>query len=367
MTQNSVRRSLTWHGFADMLRLMSRIDRRPGVLLALLVAVVATTPQSSGAQRPASADWPVYGGDPGGMKYSAVTQINRDNVRQLEPVWSWRTGEKPLAGPRLPIPGNEVRPASFEVTPIVLDDTMYLSTPYNRVVSLDGERGKELWAFDPRAYDWGQVPNGTGYVHRGIAIWNGHGERRLFMNSRWRLIALNATTGKPISSFGHNGEIDLTEHLTWPTNRLHYTQTSPPVVYKDLVIVGNGVWDGFVYRQDPPGVMQAFDVRTGKLVWKFDLIPQKGEFGNDTWEDRSAAYTGHTNVWAPFTVDERRGLLYLPVGTPSNDYYGGHRKGDNLFAESLVCLDASTGRRVCTFKRFIMGCGTTTSARLPPC
>jgi quinoprotein glucose dehydrogenase len=333
-----------------MLRLMSRIGPRPCALLALLVAAVATPPPSSGAQRPPGADWPVYGGDPGGMKYSALTQINRDNVRQLEPAWSWRTGETPLAGPRLPVPGNAVRPASFEVTPIVLDDTMYLSTPYNRVVALEGESGKELWAFDPRAYDWGQVPNGTGYVHRGIAVWNGNGERRLFMNSRWRLIALNATTGRPITSFGHNGEIDLTEHLTWPTNRLHYTQTSPPVVYQDLVIVGNGVWDGFVYRQDPPGVMQAFDVRTGRLVWKFDLIPQKGEFGNETWEDGSAAYTGHTNVWAPFTVDERRGLLYLPVGTPSNDYYGGHRKGDNLFAESLVCLDANTGRRVWHFQ-----------------
>ena len=329
---------------------MPPINRRPWRLIVLLVAAIAAMSQSRGEPRSTSGDWPVYGGDPGGMKYSALTQINRDNVRLLEPAWSWRTGEKPLAGPRLPIPGYEVRPATFQVTPIVLDDVMYLSTGYNRVVALEAESGKELWAFDPRAYDWGQVPNGTGYVHRGIAIWNGNGERRIFMNSRWRLIALNAATGRPIPSFGHKGEIDLTENLTWPTNRLHYTQTSPPVVYKNLVIVGNGVWDGFVYRRDPPGVMQAFDVRTGKLVWKFDLIPQKGEFGNETWEDGSAAYTGHTNVWAPFTVDERRGLLYLPVGTPSNDYYGGHRKGDNLFAESLVCLDANTGRRVWHFQ-----------------
>jgi quinoprotein glucose dehydrogenase len=292
----------------------------------------------------------VYGGDAGGMKYSALTQINRENVGQIEPAWSWSTGEKPLAGPRLPIPGHQVRPGSFEVTPIVLDDVMYLSTPYNRVVALDAGSGKEVWTYDPRAYDWGQVPNGTGYVHRGLAAWSGKGERRIFMNSRWRLIALNAATGKPIPSFGHKGEIDLTENLTWPTNRLHYTQTSPPVIYKDLVIVGNGVWDGFVYRQDPPGVMQAFDVHTGKLVWKFDLIPQTGAFGNETWEDGSAAYTGHTNVWAPFSVDDRRGLVYLPVSTPSNDYYGGHRKGNNLFAESLLCLDANTGRRAWHFQ-----------------
>lgn len=284
------------------------------------------------------------------MKYSALTQITAQNVGQLEPAWAWSTGETPIAGPRSPIPGQAVRPGAFEATPLVLDDVMYLSTPYNRVVALDAESGTQLWSFDPRATEWGQVPNGTGYVHRGVAIWTGPDERRVFMNSRWRLIALDAATGKPIPGFGHQGEIDLTEHMTWRTNRLHYTQTSPPVIYRDLVIVGNGVWDGFAYRNDPPGVMQAFDVRTGKLVWKFDLIPQKGQFGYETWEDGSASYTGHTNVWAPFTVDERRGLLYLPVGTPSNDYYGGHRKGDNLFAEALLCLDANTGRRVWHFQ-----------------
>lgn len=111
--------------------------------------------------------------------------------------------------------GQTVRPGAFEVTPLMLDDVMYLSTPYNRVIALDAESGKEIWNFDPRATDWGQVPNGTGYVHRGVAVWTGPGERRVFMNSRWRLIALDATTGQPIPGFGHRGEVDLTEHLTW--------------------------------------------------------------------------------------------------------------------------------------------------------
>jgi quinoprotein glucose dehydrogenase len=314
----------------------------------LLVAGFALGSRTETAS--SSGDWPVYGGDPGGMKYSPLAQITRDNVRLLEPAWSWKPGEAPIPGPRLPVPGHEVRPANFEVTPVVIDGMMYLSTPFNRVVALEADTGTKTWVYDPRAYDWGQVPNGTGYVHRGVAVWTGKNERRIFMNSRWRLIALDARTGQPIPTFGHKGEIDLTEHLTWPTNRLHFTQTSPPVVYKNLVIVGDGVWDGFVYRRDPPGVVQAFDVLTGKLVWKFNLVPQKGEFGNDTWEDGSWSYTGHTNVWAPFTVDEARGLLYLPVGTPSNDYYGGHRKGDNLFGESLLCLDANTGRRVWHFQ-----------------
>jgi quinoprotein glucose dehydrogenase len=325
-------------------------SRRSAVITLLVIASVSAAWPARLETRESAGDWPVYGGDPGGMKYSALSQITRENVRHLRSAWTWHTGEKSIAGPRLPIPGHAVRPGSFEVTPVVIDDVMYLSTPYNRVVALNANTGEELWAYDPRAYAWGQVPNGTGYVHRGVAVWTGKNERRVFMNSRWRLIALDAATGKPITTFGHKGEVDLTDNLTWSTNRLHFTQTSAPVIYKDLVIVGNGVWDGFVYRGDPPGVVQAFDVRTGQLVWKFNLVPQAGEFGHETWEDGSASYTGHTNVWAPFTVDERRGLMYLPVGTPSNDYYGGHRKGDNLFAESLLCLDANTGHRVWHFQ-----------------
>jgi quinoprotein glucose dehydrogenase len=295
-------------------------------------------------------DWPVTGGDAGGMKYSALSDINRSNVARLQVAWTWETGEKAVSGPRLPVPGQAVRPGSFETTPVVIGDTMYVSTPYNRVVALDASTGRVIWVYDPRTVEWGQVPNGTGFVHRGVAIWSGPDGRRVFLNSRWRLIALDASTGRPVDSFGHRGEIDLTDDLLWPTNRLHYTQTSPPVVFGDLVIVGNGVWDGFIYRQDPPGNIQAYDVHTGRLVWRFNLIPQEGEFGNDTWKDASWRYTGHSNAWAPMTVDERRGLLFVPVGTPSNDYYGGQRRGDNLFAESLLVLDARTGRRVWHFQ-----------------
>ena len=314
----------------------------------LLVAMLGSCAVDRSPSGPG--DWPVHGGDPGGMKYSPLIEINRDTVGQLQVAWTWEPGEAPIPGPRQPIPGQDVRPGAFETTPIVLDGTMYLSTPYNRVVALNPETGQEIWVYDPRTIEWGQPPNGTGYVHRGVAIWRGPSESRIFLNSRWRLIALDAKTGLPIDSFGHQGEIDLTENLLWPTNRLHYTQTSPPVIYEDLVILGNGVWDGFIYRRDPPGNVQAFDVRTGDLVWNFNLIPQPGEVGNETWEDDSWDRTGHTNVWAPFSLDTELGYLYLPVGTPSNDYYGGHRKGDNLFAESLLCLNARTGERVWHFQ-----------------
>lgn len=292
-------------------------------------------------------EWPAYGGDAGGLKYSALTSIDRGNVSRLAVAWRWKTGERP-------IPDSDstraARPGQFQVTPLMIGDTLFLSTPYNRVVALDAATGRELWAYDPQAYLPGQPSNGTGFVHRGVATWTDGRERRILIASRWRLIALDARTGRAIPGFGSNGEVDLTADLIWSVEKRHYTNTSPPVVYKDLVIVGNGVGDRLVYKRDPPGDVQAFDVRTGRRVWRFTPIPQPGEYGNETWEDSSWARMGHTNVWAPFTVDVARGLAYLPFGTPSNDWYGGERKGDNLFAESIVCLDASTGRRVWHFQ-----------------
>ena len=295
-------------------------------------------------------DWPTYGGDAGAMKYSPMADIDRSNVASLVEAWSWDTGDEPISGPRLPVTGQPVSPGNFQSTPVVLNDTMYVSTPYNRVVALDAGTGKEIWNYDPHTWEWGQPPNGTGFVHRGVTVWTGAGERRVFINSRWRLIALDARNGEPIRDFGQGGEVDLTEHLIWRTNRLHYTQTSPPVIYDDLIILGNGVWDGFVYERDPPGNIQAFNVRTGELVWNFNLIPQADEVGNDTWEYGSWRRVGHSNAWAPLSVDLERGLIFVPVGTPSNDYYGGDRLGDNLFAESLVALDARTGERVWHFQ-----------------
>lgn len=288
-------------------------------------------------------EWPVYGGDAGGLKYSALSTIDRSNVARLSVAWTWKTNEQA-------IPETDstraARPGQFQATPLAIGDTLYFTTPFNRVIALDASTGRELWRFDPKAYVAGQPSNGTGFVHRGVATWSDGKQRRILVASRWRLIALDAATGAPIPSFGSSGEVDLTANILWSVERKHYTNTSPPVVYGDLVIVGNGVGDRLVYKRDPPGDIQAFDVRTGRRVWRFNPIPQPGEFGNETWEDSSWARMGHTNVWAPFTVDVRRGLVYLPFGTPSNDWYGGERKGDNLFAESIVCLDAKTGRRV---------------------
>ncbi len=287
-------------------------------------------------------DWPSFGSDPGATKYSSLTVINRANVTSLVRAWSWKVNETTI---RKTDSTLAARPGNFQATPLMIRDTLYFSTPYNRVVAMHAASGEVIWTYDPEAYKAGQPSNGTGFVHRGVAAWSDGHSRRIFMNSRWNLIALDAATGKPIRTFGDTGVVDLVNGLRRSVNRVHYTNTSPPVVVGNLVIVGNGVGDRLVYKRDPPGDVQAFDVRTGKRVWIFHTIPDSAEFGVNTWENDSWRTTGHTNVWAPFSVDDKRGLVYLPVSTPSNDWYGGNRLGDNLFAESIVCLDARTGQR----------------------
>jgi quinoprotein glucose dehydrogenase len=314
-------------------------------------ALLALVAFALGVATPAlaqSVDWPTYGGDAGGLKYSPLSDINRANVAKLGVAYTWSPNEQPVpAGPNQ----KPARPGMFQVTPLAIHDTLFLSTPYNRVVALDGSSGRELWTFDPKAWEMYGTPNvGTGFVHRGVATWTNGRERRVFINTRWRLIALDASTGKTIPSFGTNGEVDLTSKLSRTVRKDHYANSSPPVVWGNIVIVGNAVGDRLVYHDDPPGDVQAFDVRTGERVWEFKTVPPPGAFGSETWEQGSWKYQGHTNVWAPFTVDSARGLVYLPVGTPSNDWYGGERLGANLFAESVVCLDARTGRRVWHFQ-----------------
>jgi quinoprotein glucose dehydrogenase len=315
--------------------------RGESIVVASLALTLGGMPASVAAQR--AGEWPVYGADAGSTKYSALTDINRDNVKRLALAWQWNTGERAIPATDTT---RRAQPGNFEVTPLMIGDTLFLSTPYNRVVALDASTGREYWSYDPRAYDAGQPSNGTGFVHRGVATWSDGKERRVFMNSRWRLIALDSRTGKPIPTFGERGEVGLIKGLSRVVKKEHYTNTSPPVVYRDLVIVGNGVGDRLVYKNDPPGDVQAFDVRTGRRVWSFSPVPRAGEPGVETWEGDSWKYTGHTNVWAPFSADLARGLVYLPVSTPSNDWYGGARLGMNLFAEAIVCLDANTGKRV---------------------
>ena len=282
-------------------------------------------------------EWLYYGGDPGGAKFSSLTDINAGNVQRLAVAWQWKHWETPLAE-------FGTTPGFFESTPLMIDGVLYVTTPYNSMAALDAETGKELWRFDGEAYKLGQILSGSGWKLRGTAFWRNGGELRVFLNSRHRLFALDARTGKPISSFGTNGITSLTDGLKRLSDIRHATQSSPPVVYRDLVIVGSQVPDR-VQLPDPVGYVQAFDARTGKRAWTFSLIPQSpSDPGASTWENESWKRNGHANVWAPMALDEARGLLYLPTSTPTSDYYGGDRPGANLFAESIVCLEAATGK-----------------------
>jgi quinoprotein glucose dehydrogenase len=326
-------------------------------IVAMLVVAASANAQRKDAPPPPKqvtpaaskgVNWSYYGGDQGSARYSTLTDINRDNVAQLKMAWSWDANEQPVIASE----GQKAaRPGQFQATPLAINDTLIFSTPYNRVIAMEAMTGKVYWEFDPQPWKtFGQPSNGTGFVHRGVATWTDGKSRRVFINSRWRLFALDAKTGKPIASFGKGGEIDLAAQLSRPVRREHYTNTSPPLVVGNLVILGNGVGDRLQYRGDPPGDIQAFDVRTGKQVWRFNTVPAPGQFGNETWKEDSWKYVGHTNAWAPLSADEARGIVYAPIGTPSNDYYGGERKGAGLFGESILALDAKTGKRLWHFQ-----------------
>jgi glucose dehydrogenase len=302
-------------------------------LCGIAVFASAALLGAQGRQSSQMIEWRYYGSQPAHTKYSLAADITPANVSQLVPAWQWRPDEQPLP--------NGTRPGAFEGTPLMIDNVLYVSTSYKRVVALDAESGKELWAFDPQTT---ADPGGSG-VHRGVAYWRDGNDARIFLNSRYRLFSIDAKTGKLVASFGTAGYAMLNEGLRQPINKVQMDQTSPPVVYKNLVIVGSSIPDNLIIKGDPPGTVQAFDARTGKRAWVFYTVPQPGEVGNETWEKDSWAYTGHANVWGMMSVDEARGLIYVPVSTPSSDFWGGRRPGAGLFGESLVCLDAATGKR----------------------
>jgi len=305
-----------------------------------IVAGIAVCLSPAAAQRSdqgRQVEWPYYGADQGGIKYSPLTDIGPENVGRLQIAWQWKHFDVPLEQ-------YDTTPGQFEAVPLMLDGVLYVTTPYNNVAALDAETGKELWRFDGEGYKLGQLLSASGWKLRGTAFWRDGNKLRIFLNSRHRLFKLDAQTGKPLSDFGNNGWVSLTDGLPRMGDPAHYTQSSPPVIYKDLVIMGSQIPDR-VQIANPVGMVQAINARTGKRAWTFSVVPQNSnDPGAETWENESWRGTGHGNVWAPMALDEARGLLYLPTTTPGSDYYGGKRPGANLFAESLVCLDVNTGK-----------------------
>ena len=254
-------------------------------------------------------------------------------------AWEWKTGEQPF-------PQFGTTPGAFENTPIMIDNVLYLSTPYNRVVALDAETGRELWSYDPKAYEEGAPASGQGFVHRGVAAWRDGDKLRIFMNSRYHLICLDAKTGQPVESFGNRGSVDVGENLVWPIQKKHYSNTSPPVVYKDLVILGSGIGDRLMYRNDPPGDVRAFSAKTGKMAWSFHTIPQKGEFGSETWGRESwALHRAHQRLGADDARRRSAACSTCRSARRATTTTAAAASARTCSAEALVCLDAATGKR----------------------
>ncbi|HCA38034.1 MAG TPA: pyrroloquinoline quinone-dependent dehydrogenase, partial [Gammaproteobacteria bacterium] len=294
--------------------------------------------------------WPSYGGDNGSSKYSPLDQISAENVDQLEIVWEWLSLDNATVASNLADGNNRAVPAGYKATPLVVDGIMYVSTSFGRVVALDAANGELRWSFDTRAWEAGR-PMNLGYNTRGVAYWARGDKKRLFFATYDSYLwSIDVVSGTPDENFGDAGRVDLTLGLGREFDRQLYGVVSPPLVTNDRVIVNSAIHDAPSSIEMPPGDVRAFNPDTGEMEWIFHTIPQAGEFGNDSWEDGSWEYTGNTNSWTIMSADDELGIVYIPIGTPTNDWYGGKRPGDNLFAESLVAVRAETGERIWHFQ-----------------
>ena len=352
------------------------------VMAAVAAAALAAGPAEAQYGAPASGEWRSYAGDAGSTKYSPLDQITAGNFADLEVLWHWRSvdshlvhstpaGDSLIAADRLfdILQAQEPerwtawdgqmqtvsRPSisALVATPLMVDGVLYLSTPLYRAAAIDARSGETLWVHDPRAYESG-TPAIAGWRHRGVAYWERDGEARIVWGTGdGYLVAVDAETGLPDPGFGDNGRVDLTAGVPRSErgrrdilNLLTLSSQSPPIVVRDTIIIGSTINDRTITREATPGWARAYDVRTGQHKWDFHTVPQSAdEFGSDTWLNESWRYSGNTNIWSMMSGDEELGWVFLPIGTPTNDYYGGHRLGDNLFAESLVAVDVETGQR----------------------
>ncbi|MEM7585787.1 MAG: pyrroloquinoline quinone-dependent dehydrogenase [Acidobacteriota bacterium] len=317
------------------------------LLATLLLACQPAPPEDPAPSPPETpGDWPVYGADKANTHYAPLDHITPENVGGLRVVWRWRSPDEATLAEH-----PELRTWIHEATPLAIDGRLYTATSMSRVVALDAASGETLWVFDPETWRQGSPPN-LGFVHRGVAYWrppaaSTRDSARIFIGTGDAyLYALDADSGEPMPGFGDGGRVDLTQGLSRPVDRDLYGVTSPPILCRDVVIVGSSISDDPLRADMPPGDVRGFDPMTGELRWRFATLaePPLGD------AEPSPLAGGNANVWTLMSCDETLGMVYLPVSTSTNDYYGGERPGDNLFAESLVALDAESGERVWHFQ-----------------
>ena len=303
-------------------------------------------------------EWPSYAADAGSTKYTSLSQINRENFGKLKAAWSWTSIDGEIDLEKLM--GSDADDISFgrlQATPLMIGGVLYMITALNQAVALDAVTGELLWAFDPQAYLSGYSISPLGYHHRGVAYWSDENETRiLFATNDGYLFSLDAKTGLPDTAFASGG-IDMTEGIPRANReKLDYSgavplgTVSPVIIVKDVVVVNQITSNRPHYKERPPTWVRGYDIRSGELIWTFHTIPQGGEFGVDTWQEESWRYSGNGGVWTQMSADLDLGYVYLPTEAPTNDYYGGHRPGDNLFTQSVVAVDATTGNRVWHFQ-----------------
>ncbi len=304
-------------------------NRRQLPIWAFLMGVVApASPLSHAKEEAPFRTWRMRGGDPGSHQYSALSQINRKNVDTLEVAWIYHTGD--------------IRSATTECNPIIVDGMMYITSSALKVIALDAATGKERWRYDPF-----KERKARG-VNRGVTYWHDGQDERILFTAGSFLYALDATTGNPIKDFGNDGKVDLHKGLDRDVSALSISASSPGVIYKDLLILGSSVGEG--PGPAAPGHIRAYNVRTGEIAWVFHTIPHPGEFGYETWPSDAWKHTGGANSWAGMSIDPERGMVFVPTGSAAFDFWGGDRVGKNLFANCLLALDAATGERIWHFQ-----------------
>jgi quinoprotein glucose dehydrogenase len=330
-------------------------------------------------------EWPVYGADKAGTKYLPLSQINADNFADLQIAWRWTSvdgflSKRTADGGEWHAPRDAVvaqleqeRPdryreqnspnyTNLQATPVMVGGRLYLNTPLSQGVAVDAATGKTQWVYNPRSYEEGTTAMTVTWRQRGVAYWADGPQRRderiFWGTGSGDLVCVDAKSGHPCDGFGQHGRIDLTQGLPRAdrshrdyVNALLYSVQSPPIVVGDVVIHGSSIADRRINKEAVPGWVRAWDARTGKHLWDFHTVPaSKDDEGADTWRNESWRYSGNANVWTYMSADEELGHVYLPTGTATNDYYGGHRLGDNVFAESIVAVDVNSGKKVWHFQ-----------------